>query len=31
MNLLTAYLVRGKDNKRNKIEKKYRRKLDKVY
>ncbi len=29
--LLTAYLVRGKDNKRNKIEKKYRRRLDKVY
>lgn len=29
--LLTAYKVRGKDAKRNKIEKKYERRLDKLY
>ena len=29
--LITAYFVKGKDAKRNKIEKKYKRRLDKVY
>ena len=29
--LLTAYYIKGKDEKRNKIEKKYKRKLDVIY